>query len=125
MESLSLLLAKFCFRFNIYTVRRKFKQKIGCFSFFFEHCHFSYFSPPHAPSVASDSDFTASSDCESEFGYYSAANKRKTRPGLTRQNLMSEERLQRVAEFAAQLSPPRSAGISSFVGQYYFFQINF
>jgi len=73
------------------------------------------FSPPHAPSVASDSDFTASSDCESEFGYYSAANKRKTRPGLTRQNLMSEERLQRVAEFAAQLSPPRSAGISSFV----------
>ena len=80
-----------------------------------------FFSPPHAPSVASDSDFTASSDCESEFGYYSAANKRKTRPGLTRQNLMSEERLQRVAEFAAQLSPPRSAGISSFVGQYIFF----
>ena len=39
---------------------------------------------------------------------------------------MSEERLQRVAEFAAQLSPPRSAGISSFVGQYiFFFQINF
>ena len=84
-------------------------------------CVFSYFSPPHAPSVASDSDFTASSDCESEFGYYSAANKRKTRPGLTRQNLMSEERLQRVAEFAAQLSPPRSAGISSFVGQYSIF----
>ena len=75
--------------------------------------------------MASDSDFTASSDCESEFGYYSAANKRKTRPGLTRQNLMSEERLQRVAEFAAQLSPPRSAGISSFVGQYFFFQIDF
>ena len=69
--------------------------------------------------MASDSDFTASSDCESEFGYYSAANKRpqrQQRPGLTRQNLMSEERLQRVAEFAAQLSPPRSAGISSFVG---------
>ena len=38
---------------------------------------------------------------------------------------MSEERLQRVAEFAAQLSPPRSAGISSFVGQYFFFQIDF
>ena len=86
----------------------------------------SPFSPPHAPSVASDSDFTASSDCESEFGYYSAANKRKTRPGLTRQNLMSEERLQRVAEFAAQLSPPRSAGISSFVGQYFcFFKLIF
>ena len=40
---------------------------------------------------------------------------------------MSEERLQRVAEFAAQLSPPRSAGISSFVGQYfiYFFKLIF
>ena len=40
---------------------------------------------------------------------------------------MSEERLQRVAEFAAQLSPPRSAGISSFVGEYFlsFFKLIF
>ena len=70
--------------------------------------------------MTSDSDFTASSDCESEFGYYSGANKRQQRQsqrGLTRHNLLSEERLQRVAEFAAQLSPPNSSGISSFVGK--------
>lgn len=59
--------------------------------------NFHIFSPPHAPSVASDSDFT--SDCESEFSYYSKKTKKARKT-------LSEERLQRVAEFAEQLSPP-------------------
>ena len=85
---------------------------------FANHTHVPIFSPPHAPSVTSDSDFT--SDCESEISYFSAANVRRQRqrvgtaPGLTRRNILSEERLQRVAEFAEQLSPP-SASFRSLV----------
>ncbi len=79
----------------------------------FAQQNFRLFSPPHAPSVTSDSDFA--SDCESELGLFPVAgpsNGRRKRP--SRKNFMSEERLQRVAEFSEQLSPPNS-GLRSFV----------
>merc|ERR1711981_1396440 len=58
-------------------------------------------SPPHAPSVTSDSD------CESD-----PFPPRRSR--VNRRSLLPEERLQRVAEFAEQLSPPNS-GLRSLV----------
>ena len=69
-------------------------------------------SPPHAPSVTSDSD------CESDSFPYpsrgrpsrmSAAGRADWTGGRKNFDIRNEERLQRVAEFAEQLSPPNSS----------------
>ena len=89
-----------CLNFDLEKVKHYSKQKSSAlinYPLRFAAANFQHqiFSPPHAPSVTSDSDLT--SDCESEF---ERTNRRKKR------HYLSEERLQRVAEFAEQLSPP-------------------
>ena len=84
-----------CLNFDLEKVKQSKQKSAQINPLKFAHFQHQIFSPPHAPSVTSDSDFT--SDCESEF---ERGNRRKKR------HYLSEERLQRVAEFAEQLSPP-------------------
>lgn len=63
--------------------------------------HSGLFSPPHySPSVTSDSDAT---DCESDYGGPGGLPKRRR----SRRSVLTTDRMDRVAEFAEQLSPPQ------------------